>query len=85
MLPTGVLQPGLPNEHNSNASQVLENIFQQDEDAADGFERISFLLIEYRLLEDLYLSSKSRGSRYARTTTNARLEWLPLDREKVAG
>ena len=39
-------------------------MFQQDEDAANGFERISFLLIRYSVLEDGLFSAEFHDPRY---------------------
>ncbi|SPO07206.1 uncharacterized protein DNG_09900 [Cephalotrichum gorgonifer] len=40
---------------------LLEKVFQQDEDATDGFEKITFLLIRLRLVEGECLSPSSWG------------------------
>ncbi|KAK5654731.1 hypothetical protein OQA88_7056 [Cercophora sp. LCS_1] len=37
---------------------ILENMFQQDEDAAVGVKRISFLIIQFQLMEETWLSSQ---------------------------
>ncbi|KAJ4005466.1 hypothetical protein NW766_011014 [Fusarium irregulare] len=44
------------------ALPFLENILKQDESAAEGFEKISFLLIRYALLEKDFLHEKSESS-----------------------
>ena len=42
---------------NNYCWQILENAFQQDEDAADGLSSIMFLLIRYQSVQDSILSS----------------------------
>ncbi|RFU28422.1 hypothetical protein B7463_g7900, partial [Scytalidium lignicola] len=42
---------------------LLDSIFQQDEDAVDGFEKIAFLLIRYKLMEDEFLLLESNNSK----------------------
>ncbi|RGP76562.1 wd40 repeat [Fusarium longipes] len=42
------------------ALPLLENAIQQDQKAVDGFERISFLLIRYALLEEKFFPSRSK-------------------------
>lgn len=41
-------------------SQNLEKIFQQDEDAAKGFEDISYLLVRHQQMEAMFLSEGAR-------------------------
>ena len=35
--------------------QLLEKAFQQEDDATGGFEKITFLLIRFRLVENEFL------------------------------
>ncbi|KAF5708118.1 WD domain-containing protein [Fusarium mundagurra] len=44
------------------ALPFLDNIVKQDESAADGFERISFIMVRYALLEKDLLGEKSKIS-----------------------
>lgn len=39
--------------------QLLDKAFQQDEEATGGFEKITFLLIRFRLMENEFLSPSS--------------------------
>lgn len=43
---------------------MLENIFQQDEDAANGLDNILFLLIRYPKLREMNLPAQFKGKRY---------------------
>lgn len=42
---------------------MLENLFQQDEDAATGINNILFILVRYQELQETVLSNELEGSR----------------------
>jgi hypothetical protein len=44
-------------------TQLLENVFQQDEDAANGMKNIVFLLVRYRELQDEVLVPEFKDTR----------------------
>jgi hypothetical protein len=43
---------------------MLENAFQQDEDAANGLNSIVFLLVQYQSIQETSLLAESEDSRY---------------------
>lgn len=43
---------------------MLENLFQQDEDAIEGLSSMMFLLIRYQSMQESTLSTEVEDSRY---------------------